>query len=283
MRNIAVIPNVNKDTDLSVTAKVVDTLTACGAVVYLEDKFSGTYIKKCRFYSDFPSDAELIVVVGGDGSMLDASVVAIEFDIPIIGVNMGKVGYLSEVEPDNLEVFKKIFDGNFKIEEKMLLYTELSSGAEVRLAERLAVNDVVISHDSYLGIAEFTVCGKGGGVRYRADGIVISTPQGSTAYSLSAGGPIVSHDLRALLVTPVCPHSFFDRSIMFSPTETIRVRNTGNENLNISIDGRCFGTLSPSDECIVGTSEKHVKVMTFKESNMFSTLFEKMRILEDVK
>lgn len=283
MKNFAVIPNPKKDKDLEITKKVVNTLLSSGGIVYIDKSFSGTVADNVTYVDDFPSDTELIIVVGGDGSMLDASVKAVELDVPLVGVNLGKVGYLSEVEPDNIEILNSVFNNEYKITEKMLLTTKLISGEKESVASRFGVNDVVISHDSFLGIAEFTVGSFEGGVKYRADGIVISTPAGSTAYSLSAGGPIVSHGINAIVVTPVCPHSFFDRSIIFSPEDIIKIKNTGSEKLNISIDGRYFSALLPDEECVVETSEKKVKVLTFKENNMFSTLFKKMRILEDVK
>ena len=283
MKNITVIPNPKKDADLSVTYEVIKTLLFCEGNVFLDEKFYDEKYGAVNYYEAFPDNTDLIVVIGGDGSVLDASVKAIELDIPVVGINLGKVGYLSEIERDNLSVLKRVFDGDYKIEEKMLLSTELHSENTVTYANRLAVNDIVISHDSYLGIAEFTVETLGGSVKYRADGLVISTPAGSTAYSLSAGGPIVSHRIEALVVTPVCPHSFFDRSMVFSPSDIIKIKNTGEEKLNISIDGRYFDALSPGEVCVAKVSEKRVKVLSFNENNMFTTLFKKMRILEDVK
>ncbi len=283
MNNIAVIPNPKKDKDLKVTSKVISTLASHGAKVYIDFKFESYAFSGVTYYSDFPLDTELIIVVGGDGSVLDASLKAIELDIAIVGVNLGKVGYLSEVEPDNIEILDNIFSGDFSFSEKILLKTNLSKKSGTVTADRLAVNDVVISHDSYLGIADFSVCTHGGYVKYRADGLIISTPAGSTAYSLSAGGPIVSHGIEALVVTPVCPHSFFDRSIIFSTDDIIRIKNTGDDNLNVSIDGRHYAVMEPDEECTVDVSKKRLKVLTFKENNMFSTLFKKMKILEDVK
>lgn len=283
MNNITVIPNPRKDAELKVTGKVIETLKRFGARVFIEDKFKSYTFDGVTYYNEFPNTTELLIVVGGDGSVLDASVKAIEYDIAIVGVNLGKVGYLSEVEPDNVEILENLFSDAYNIEEKMLLKTTIKASGDVFEAERLAVNDVVISHDSYLGIADFSVCTQVGSVKYRADGLIVSTPAGSTAYSLSAGGPIVSHGIEAMVVTPVCPHSFFDRSIIFSPSDIIRIKNTGDDKLNVSIDGRHSMAMKPGEECTVDVSEKRLRVLTFKENNMFSTLFKKMRILEDIK
>ncbi len=284
MKNIAIIPNPTKDEGLSVTKALSEKLLDLGAEVYIDKKYANFVDSRLNSYDDMPNDVELIIVVGGDGSMLDASVIAIKNNVPMLGVNLGKVGYLSEVEPDNLDILSRILSGNYTIEEKMLLsVTHMSFGA-VHKAERLAVNDVIISHDTFLGIADFVLeNGSGDSVRYRADGMILSTPAGSTAYSLSAGGPIVSHDIDSIVATPICPHSFFNRSIIFKANENIKLKNTSNTVLNISIDGRYFTSLSNTDECTVKMAEKKLKVLTFCESNMFSTLFKKMRILEDIK
>ena len=284
MKKIVVIPNPNKDAGLNVTKKLTEMLTSFGATVYAEERFINEAGKGAVSYTDFPKDAEAIIVVGGDGSMLDASVLAVEYDVPILGVNLGKVGYLSEIDTDKLEILKGLVDVSYKIEEKMLLTVSHISGERTEYSSRLAVNDVIISHDNFLGIADFRLENQDGDkVKYRADGMILSTPAGSTAYSLSAGGPIVAHGVDSLLATPICPHSFFNRSIIFKATEKITLTNLGENGLNISVDGRYFATLATHDRCRVEMSDKKIKMVTFNENNMFSTLFKKMRILEDVK
>ncbi|MBR2465803.1 MAG: NAD(+)/NADH kinase [Clostridia bacterium] len=285
MKKAVIIPNPKKDAELRVSAILAEKLFKIGIVPYIDSDY-GSYLvpKGAIVYSDFPEDAELIIVVGGDGSVIDASKYAVLHDVPILGVNLGKVGYLSEVEPDNLDVLDRLLDGDYKIVEKLLLSAELRSDDRVLRCEHLAVNDVVISHDDYFGIADFTLENDlGDRVKYRADSVIISTPAGSTAYSLSAGGPIVAHNVNSMLVTPVCPHSFFNRSIIFDASESLTVRNICEQNLKISVDGRSFATMANGESCIVSASKKKLKMITFSENNMFSTLFKKMRILEDIK
>ena len=284
MKNVVIIPNMTKDKALDVALLLAEKLALMGLSLFACEKYKSVFGDKVEYYEDFPASADLIIVVGGDGSVLDASVTAISADVPIVGVNLGKVGYLSEVEPDNLDVFSRLLSGEYSIEERMLLTLSHDSEGSVTEATRLAVNDVVISHDSFLGIADFKVENSlGKGVKYRADGIIISTPAGSTAYSLSAGGPIIAHNLNSIVVTPVCPHSFFNRSIVFNAEECITVTNNGDGELNISIDGRYFSKMKKGDKCVVRESARKVKMLTFSENNMFSTLFRKMRIMEDVK
>ena len=284
MKHIAIIPNPKKDQGLSVTKNLTSKLLAFGAEVYIDEKHGAGLCDSVKRYTEFPKDAELIIVVGGDGSILDASVTAINNDIPILGVNLGKVGYLSEVEPDNFDILHRLFTGQYTVEEKMLLSASRVASGMVEKADRLAVNDVIISHDTFLGIADFTLENSAGDcVKYRADGLILSTPAGSTAYSMSAGGPIVSHDIDSIVATPICPHSFFNRSIIFKAAEEIRLKNNSENPLNVSVDGRYFTGIAHGEECIIKMAEKRLKILSFRENNMFSTLFKKMRILEDIK
>ena len=281
MKNVYVIPNDLKDSDLSVTQKVIEQLCSLEITAVLPVKFKDK-LSGCSFSDKASGDADLVIVIGGDGSFIDASVVALEFDIPILGINLGKLGFLSEVEPENLSCLAALSSGEYRVVEKMLFECtcRLSRG-EVR-SERLAVNDVVVSHSEYLGISDFTVKGNDGGVRYRADGVVVATPAGSTAYSLSVGGPIVSHSSDAIIITPIAPHTFFNRSLIFSAKDTVTIENTGSCALNVSIDGRHLASLNPSDSCEVRTSQKRLKVLTFKNNNMLSVLFEKMKMVEEI-
>ncbi len=283
MKKIVIIPNVNKEGVLEVTAKVSELLTKNGAQVYIDEKYGRCYEKYSLSYSSFPSETELIIVIGGDGSVIDASVLAVQFDIPVLGINLGNFGYLSEVEPTSIDVLNKIFKNEYKIEEKMLLCAKKLSVDGEKFAPRLAVNDVIISHESHLGIADFMLINNSGeNVRYRGDGIILATPAGSTAYSLSAGGPVVDHAINSILVTPICPHSFFNRSVIFNENTVLTIKNTGKSPLKISMDGRLFDILDVAEQCVVYRSESKFKVLTFDDNNMLSTLFGKMKKMENV-
>lgn len=280
---IALIPNTIKDSGLKVTNAVADFLCGKGADLYLENKYSIGKITGVCAVDTLPTDLDLILVVGGDGSVIDASVYATELDVPILCVNLGNLGYLAELEPSELEKLSMLFDGSYTVEERMLLSTSVSYGGVLERSERLAVNEVIVSHESYVGLAHLKLAeSNGAGVRYRADGLILSTPIGSTAYSLSAGGPIVSHDIDSILATPICPHSFFNRSIIFKPTEELSVTNEGVESLNVTVDGRFFTKLLPGGVCTVKAAEKKLKMISFNENNMFQALFGKMKKLESI-
>ena len=283
MKKIVIIPNLIKDKGLAVTSNIARRLSELGYSLYIDSSVGEIKGAGVCLYDDVPNDADMIVVIGGDGSVIDASRMAIELDIPLLGVNLGKVGYLSEIEPENTDVFKDLSEGRYSVEEKMLLSAEYrKSNGETVVSERLAVNDVVISQDGYFGIADFTVeNSRSETVSYRGNGVIIATPVGSTAYSLSAGGPVIAHNLDSITVTPVCPHSFFNRSIVYEPDERICVKNVGDLSLNISVDGRNFAVLSKGEECRITKSKHKLKMITFSRSNMFSALFKKIKLFED--
>ena len=283
MKKIVIIPNQNKEGALDVMCKIASIISQNGAEAFVDNR----YLKYCSGYatgySEFIYDCDLIVVIGGDGSVIDASVQAVECGVPILGVNLGNLGYLAEIEPESLDSLNKLFTGEYSIEDKMLLTAKKKNQEKEMIASRHAVNDVIISHESYLGVAEFMLITDGEEtVKYRADGIIFSTPAGSTAYSLSAGGPVVDHGINSILATPICPHSFFNRSIIFNENSKLTVKNTGKSQLKISIDGRLFETLENGEECVITKSEKSLKMLAFNANNMFSTLFSKMKKIENI-
>lgn len=284
MKKAILVPNGQKDPSLALTRAAVGCLVSLGIIAYIDEEYQPLEIEDARFYSEIPKDADFIIVIGGDGSFIDASGLALELDIPIIGINLGKVGYLATVEPDRLDLLSIIAEGGADISENMLLVAEKHyKDGSITSSERLAVNDVVISHDSYLGISDIRLENGGGdAVHYRADGIILATPQGSTAYSLSAGGPIISHGIDSITVTPICPHSFFNRSIVYGPDEKIRISNMNEDVLNISVDGRLFTRLNKGESCLVYRSDKRIKTYNLEDTNLFSTLSKKIKLLQDL-
>ena len=284
MKKAILVPNGQKDASFALTRAAVRCLISLGIIAYIDEEYQPLEIEDVHFYSKIPKDADFIIVIGGDGSVIDASGLAIELDVPIIGVNLGKVGYLATLDPDRLDLLSVIDSGEAAVLENILLVAEKhSADGSVIVSERLAVNDVVVSHDSYLGISDVMLENGGGdAVHYRADGIILATPQGSTAYSLSAGGPIISHSVDSITVTPICPHSFFNRSIVYGPDERIRITNMNEDALNVSVDGRLFSRLDKGESCLVYRSDRRIKMYNLEDTNLFSTLSKKIKLLQDL-
>ena len=280
MKKIVLIPNPIKDNGLLVTYKLAGKLLDLGLDVYIAEDAADCELPLIR-YKEFPSDADLIIVVGGDGSVIDASRYAIDYGIPIIGVNLGRVGYLSEVDPEELDLFSRLVSGEYLVKEKLLLTVEVPAP---RSRDVFAVNDIIVSHGEYLGISDFRLEDSlGNSIGYRADGVIVATPQGSTAYSFSSGGPVLAHDVEGILVTPVCPHSFFNRSVLFNSAEVLTVENTGRHAMNITVDGRRYDVLNPREKCKIRCADRRIKMLTFSENKMFTGLFKKMNVTEGLK
>lgn len=283
MKNILVVPNINKDTELSRTKRVVEKLISLGFSVFALKKHLRGIDVGAKAFDEIPENIDLIVVIGGDGSFIDASRYAIIKDIPILGVNLGRVGYLAEVDPENINILERLSSGEYLVNERMLLCTDAEGMDFTEKTVKYAVNDIVLSFDGTLGISSIRIEDKqGNSVKYRADGLIFSTPQGSTAYSLSAGGPILAHDVEGIVVSPVAPHSFFNRSVIFNSDEVIKVTNEGENALNISFDGRIWGKLEPKASIKIFKAEKNIKMVAFSKNTTFSNLFKKVRVLEDI-
>ena len=220
MKKALIIPNSAKAGAESLTASVIDKLKSL--CIDAEVNFSFWKEKNAEPDLDFSCDADVIIVIGGDGSVLDAAKYSYAHDIPILCINLGKMGYLSELEPTTLDTLDAFVTGEYFVNEKMMLEVSYSGDGNVK---KYAVNDVVISHETFLGIANINLeDAVGNSINYRADGLIVATPQGSTAYSLSAGGPVLAHDVESIIVTPVCAHSFFNRSVLFNSAEKIKVK-----------------------------------------------------------
>lgn len=282
MKKAILIPNKIKDNDLALTSRVVKKLIEIGIFPYLDEKYDCVDISGANYYNIIPSDADFLIVIGGDGSVIDASSLAIELDIPLIGINLGKVGYLAQLEPNELDMLTRLDSGEYTVEEKMLLSVNKISLDKEEAYANLALNDVVVSHEGYFGISDIMLENeRGDRVSYRADGVIASTPAGSTAYSLSAGGPIISHTLDSITVTPICPHSFFNRAIVYGPDEHVRISNSGDSVLNVSVDGRYFTKITKGESCLVYKSDKRLKTVAFTKSNVFTVLSKKINHLNE--
>jgi NAD+ kinase len=212
-----------------------------------------------------PSGASLVVSLGGDGTMLRTVELLDGEPVPILGVNVGLLGYLSEVEPEAMTTsLERIAEGDYRIDERMLLDVSCTPGAAHAPATWRALNEAVIEklepgHTVRLFVsidgAPFTT--------YAADGMIVATPTGSTAYSLSARGPVLSPNQRALLLTPVSPHMLFDRSLVLAPSEFVEIEVIGHRPAHLSIDGHRSSTLEPGARVVCRPSEAVARLVRF--------------------
>jgi NAD+ kinase len=210
---------------------------------------------------------DVAVSLGGDGTMLRTVDLVGDHQVPVIGVNLGHLGYLTEVDPSKLTVaLKRFLAGSYQLSERMRLQVEVDavtdgapgSGTWPALNEAVlgkTPSGQIVHVDVEIDGAPFTT--------YHADGLILSTPTGSTAYAWSAGGPLISPDHAALLLAPVAPHMLFDRALVLPPTSRVRLRVTGDRPAALSVDGRNLGTLGDGDAIVCTAANVPARLVTF--------------------
>jgi NAD+ kinase len=240
-----------------------------------------------RGRDDGPDQAlDLVVSIGGDGTMLRASRRAVDAGADLFGVNLGRLGYLAEVEPDGWQrSLERYFAGDFTVTDRLLVASEVWAPGEDRAAPGRSLpsglNEVVIEKQANGRTILLAVTIDGVHfTTYVADGVIIATPTGSTAYSLSARGPIVAPDHRALLLTAVSPHSLFDRSLVLEPSSSIEVTLVGDRAAGVSVDGAHHADLDPGATVRVTADRRPARFVTFGDRNFHQILKAKFGLNE---
>lgn len=224
-----------------------------------------------------PSDpceaAHFCVVLGGDGTMLRASHYAAICDIPMLGINLGNLGFLTDVEKAHgIGAIEKVIAGNFSTEKRIMLEAEFGSEKIIPLQERIALNDVCIGVSGKLIDYSFYV-NEQRMARIRADGILVSTPTGSTAYNLAAGGPILMPGGQMTVITPVCPHSLSARPWVVDATDMVRV--VAKQPSQVVVDGDYRGAIPAGESVLIKMSEHRATIIRTTAVNFYKTLEKK--------
>jgi len=223
--------------------------------------------------------AGVLLVLGGDGTMLNAARLAGERGIPILGVNMGGLGFLTEVQLENLyPCLDRVFANDFVLDERLMLKTHLHRHGET-VAQGTMLNDVVISKGTLARMIELKIKIQGQFVtNLRGDGLIVSTPTGSTAYSLSAGGPIINPAVQGLILTPVCPHTLTHRPLIVPLNAEIDVTLTSKDDgAMATLDGQVGVAMTQGDTVEITTSEYRTRLIRFPESSYYEVLREKLK------
>ena len=237
---ITLIPNLTREAALRVTHRVCASLDSLGAdYSFFEENKAPFDSTKASF---LPPDEALaggdaVIAVGGDGSVIHAAKYAVMHGKPILGINAGRLAYMAGLEDDELDLLPRLIDGDYTLDRRIMLKASVMDGDKC-LSSDFCVNDCFITNEEKQRMSLIDVAFNGRVFNsYLCDGIVVATPTGSTAYSLSAGGPIVDPELESMLLTPICPHSLVDRSLIFGADTVITVSSAENERLCFSADG----------------------------------------------
>lgn len=242
---------------------------------------SATLLGELDGYQDaqLSNKADVLLVLGGDGTMLNAARLAAERSIPILGVNMGGLGFLTEVRLENLyPSLERVFANDYVLDERLMLRTHIHRDGET-IAQGVVLNDVVISKGTLARMIELRIEIEGRFVtNLRSDGLIVSSPTGSTAYSLSAGGPIIDPAVQSLILTPVCPHTLTHRPLIVPGKDKIDLTLTSKDDgAMATLDGQVGVPITQGDTVTIQTSENRTRLIRFPESNYYDVLREKLK------
>lgn len=273
----ALISNPIKDVGFACAAKVAEYLLSKKAEVFSDKDGIFAGVKKLPL-EECVKNADVVITVGGDGTILHTASLSAKAGVPLLGINLGKVGYMAEIEPDELFLLDRLFEKNYTSEKRMLLDAKVIRNGKTVFAAT-ALNDAVISRGRKLRMSNISLYERNNHIcDYVTDGLIFSTPTGSTAYTLSAGGPITDPALDCIISTPICAHTLANsRSIVFNPEVTLRcVMNTDNE-AYFSADGGEEFILEKNDEVEVGRSSLELVLIRLKEGTFYGKLAEKLK------
>jgi NAD+ kinase len=224
---------------------------------------------------EFRRRCDLVVAIGGDGTILNAARIVTPYDVPVLGVNLGTLGFLAELVPKDLyPALKKILSGKHRIEERMLLRARIGRGKW-----HYALNDMVIDKGGISRVIELNVWINGHFVgSYKADGLIISTPTGSTAYSLSAGGPIVNPKMKAIIATPICPHSLAVRPLIIDHDEILRIEVVSDhDKMTFNVDGQESHRMRSGDVLTAAAANQTLKLVRVDSRSFYEILRTKLK------
>lgn len=278
----AVVVNLSKEEAISCAGEISLLMLSNNADVFMLSECAHFYKGVKVSYTDTIEElfriCDIAITVGGDGTIIHAAKYAARFDKPLIGVNVGRLGFAADIEIDGISELTRILDGNYSVEERILFDVEVIKNGVSK--NYLAVNDAVIARGQLSKIIDLQVTLDDEEIaKYRADGLLFSTPTGSTAYSLSAGGPIIAPQLDCILMTPVCPHSLFSRSVIFEGNSvlTVSVKIPDECCCVLTIDGEKNVDILADDIVKIKKSDLKLKFVSINKRNFYKKLNEKLK------
>lgn len=277
---LGIIPNISKDKDLNITRSIINWFEDKDIELFLENNIAQKLDYRNEGFSRevIYADSDIIIVLGGDGTILNIARQSSKYQVPLFGINLGHLGFLAEAEiSDMYHSLQKLITGDYFIEKRMMLEASVD-GSGLDIKELTALNDVSVIKGMHSRMIAFSVFINDSFFElYSADGIVISSPTGSTAYSLSAGGPIVSPDLRVLIITPICPHTLHNRPIVVSGEDEVRIEICEDSpEIMLSVDGQDSYELAPGKVVKVRSSNCVTNLVKLKQRSFFDVLRRKI-------
>jgi len=281
VKNVVIVARTGSSGPLELASRIGTRLREHGVTVQYDLATSTALGFRNGVRRDaIPKKTDLVITAGGDGTLLSLARSVAAKNIPILGVNMGSMGFLTELQPDELwPRLEQIVQGDFRIEERAALRVRLSREDQV-LSDQMALNDVVIAKSSLARMITLELwLDKVKVATYTSDGLIVSTPTGSTAYSLSAGGPILDPGVNAFVVTPICPHSMAYRPTVVPGTTGVRVELKGktHEDVFVTLDGQVGFPIKHHDLLLVDQHPSRVRLIRLADRSFYEVLHQKLR------
>lgn len=268
---IALIPNFQKNGTSELLDWAYNILSGGGAECFVPDtvKFSSCKMPEEALFKA----CDIILTIGGDGTLLKYAKAASKYQKPCLGINTGRLGFLANLEKDNIELLGKLLTGDYTVESRMMLSVKAVKAGKV-IYESLALNDAVVSGGRAARIADLRLNVAGDEIDYRADGIIISTPTGSTAYSMSAGGPIIAPTVRCITVTPICSHSLTARPMISDENTKMTLRHieTSHTDAYLTVDGDCCVNVDFDTEIQIEKAPYDAGLINISKSTIYKTV-----------
>ncbi|MBF0506911.1 MAG: NAD(+)/NADH kinase [Nitrospirae bacterium] len=279
MKRIGIICKIGRPEPAGILKTLLPWLKDKGYDVFVDEQTAELLQIKGYSRAEIPSLVDVVIVLGGDGTMLGVARLIADKGVPILGVNLGGLGFITEVNRDEvLEVLDKMLSGQCSLEDRIMLTARVHRNDKA-VADFTVLNDVVINKGALARIIELeTYISSNYVTTFRADGLIISTPTGSTAYSLAAGGPILYPTLKSILLTPICPHTLTNRPIVLPDDVTIRVTlRAANEDVFLTLDGQTGFSLQRNDTVEIMKTAYATRLLIPMERDYFQVLRTKLK------
>lgn len=280
-KHFIIVTNRVKDPDFSITDQITSYLekAGCSCSVHAGELSAGQWEE---ILGQEAAETDGILVLGGDGTLLRTARDTVDSRIPVLGINLGTLGYLAEVEQSNLKpALQRLVQGAYHVERRMMLSGQVLREGQI-LEDTCALNDITITRNGRLQMLYFLIYVNGRLLKeYHADGIILATPTGSTGYNMSAGGPIVEPGAEMILLTPICAHTLQTRSVILRPEDEILVRirermDRADQPMEVCFDGSRNLALLPGDEVQITRSQKSISIIKLEETSFLDVLHRKM-------
>ena len=269
-------PNLLKDGGCVYTNAVIEKLNSLGITVLVSEDLNCDKIKGDVKFGEFfglLEECDVIIAIGGDGTMIHYSIHASDADKPLLGINLGRLGFLASVEYDELDKLDMLADGKYEVQERMLLDVEIENKTYISL------NDVVITKPDFAPVNFEIKLGGKEIATFQSDGVIFSTPTGATGYSLSAGGPVLQPDMSCIAMTPICAHSLFSRTTIFSDDKELEVcarkrrfEDDDKQVATVVLDGIKKVPVVSNQKILIKKSDKKVKLINLSEIGFYEII-----------